>query len=678
MKKTLLSLLCAAVGVFTAAAADVTDVLTVASLGYNGTNKDNPADGTQAQYESFADKTVTSPAVWAGNAAQQITGNKTDGYVVTGNMQLRWDKSDNAKRAGLITTTSGGTAKSVKVTWGTASTKTGTKAKLVVYGSNTPYESLAAAITAPGDELLSFDPNVDTSKDIDGSYKYLFIHGLNAACYITSIEVTWADADAPVTTVARPQITPNGGEITAETKISLSCSTEAAEIWYAYIPAGTDAATVEKVKYTEPFTIPASGTVEAIAKKDGLTDSDPVTAVFTIPEKISVDNIAALIALDNSEALLTVTGEVAVTYQNGKNIYVKDATGALCIYTGSATLDLKNGDRLTGITGKYTKYSTGTEGTAFLPEMKDIDVATFNAVEGAAVEPDVFKVEDIAADMAAAYVKIENATIAKDETATGSSADKYFVISDETGSLTLYNGFGLTVGDGAVTSATGILTVYKGALQFSATDIVYETPLVPEKGDKEDPYTVTEAIAKYNENVNAKTAAWVEGYIVGSIPEGNPENTEFSVENANAANLMLAPAEDCKTPSECMPVQLSTNSKIRAALNLVDNSSMYKAQVKIKGSIETYFQMAGLKSTTEWVVIRMSGIENVDNAAKAVAINGMIGAVSVTGFEGTVEIYNILGQLVSATPMSGNATIPARAGIALVKAGNVVAKVIVK
>ena len=678
MKKTLLSLLCAAVGVFTAAA-DVTDVLTVESLGYNGTNNADLTKASQAQYESFADKTVTSPAVWAGNAAQQITGSKAAGYDITGNMQFRWDSKDNNKRAGLITTTSGGTAKSVKVTWGTASITTGTKAKFVVYGSNTPYTTLLDAITNPGDELLTFDPNVDASKDIDGSYKYLFIHGLNAACYIASIEVTWADADAPVTTVAKPQITPNGGEISAETKISLSCSTDAAEIWYAYAPTGTDVATVEKVKYTEPFTIPASGAVEAIAKKEGLTDSDPVTATFTIPNKILVDNIAALIALDNTSDLITVTGEVAVTYQNGKNIYMSDASGSLCVYTGTATLNLKNGDRLTGITGKYTKYSTGTQGTAFLPEMLNIDVATFNAIEGAAVEPEVLTVEDIAADMAASYVKIENATITKDDTKTGSNADKYFIIEDETGSFTLYNGFGLTVGDGAVTSATGILTVFQGALQFSATDIVYETPLVPEKGDKEDPYTVAEAIAKYNENADAKTTAWVEGYIVGAIPGQDPTKAEFSYEVTSKTNIVLAPSEDCVTASECLPVQLTTSGQnIRAALNLVDNVGKYKALVKINGSIEKYFGTAGLKSPTEWVVVRTTGIESVDNAAKAVAISGMIGAVSVTGFEGTVEIYNILGQLVSATPVSGNATIPARAGIALVKAGNVVAKIIVK
>lgn len=670
MKKTLLSLFCAAVGVFSATAADVTDVLTVESLGYNGTNNTDLTKSTQAQYEAFSDRSVTSPAVWAGNAAQQVTGSKAAGYVVTGNMQLRWDDTNASKCAGLVTTTSGGTAKSVKVTWGTASTTTGTKAKLVVYGSNEPYESLAAAIKTPGTDLLSFDPNVDTSKDIDGSYKYIFIHSEKAACYIKSIEVTWVGDAAPVTKVAKPQIKPNGGEITAETKISLSCSTDAAEIWYAYIPEGVDAATVDKVKYTEPFAIPASGTVEAIAKKDGLTDSDLASAKFTIPEEIAVGNIGACVALNNTVDVITITGELVVTYVNGSNIYVKDATGAMCIFDKDKILGAKAGSRITNLTGKYTRFSAGTKGDAFIPEIQYLVADKATVTDGEAPAPESYTVEEIGADMGATYVKFSDVTVESDK------------LTDATGSITLYNSFKITLTTGKAKSVTAIVMAYQGALQVAPIEIVPDEsvqPSEPEKGDKEDPYTVAEAIEKYVADNNINLNGWVKGYIVGYIKGSVLDATtaKFTTEGAVATNLLLADAEGETDITKCLSVQLPSGA-VRTALNLMDNANMLGAQVKIQGAITKYMGGAGLKSASAYEILKMSGIEAADKATEAVAISGMIGAVSVNGFEGTVEIYNILGQLVSATPVSGNATIPARSGIAIVKAGNVVAKVIVK
>jgi hypothetical protein len=217
-------------------------------------------------------------------------------------------------------------------------------------------------------------------------------------------------------------------------------------------------------------------------------------------------------------------------------------------------LSLNNGDRLKGITGKFAKYNTGSNGSAYLPELTSIDTATFEATAGDAVAPEVLTIAEVTDAKAAAYIQIKDATIVPDATATGSSAAKYFTITDNSGSASLYNSSSLAAISAATADApvkgavTGLVTVYSGALQI--------TPLAIEVADE-------------------------------------------------------------------------------------------------------------------------SGVEAI-NGASDVAIVGIVGAISVVGYEGTVEVYNTLGQLVSATPVAGNALIPARAGLVIVKAGKTVAKVIVK
>lgn len=644
MKKSLLSLLCVVAGVLGLSAAEVTDVLNNAGFGI----------GTTTNYNTYADKSFTSDAQYTAQAAGD-----------SGTLQLR-SKNSNS---GIVSTVSGGKLVSVSVKWSTVKTTSSTY-KLDIYGSNTAYTAptdlyktetagtkLGTLAVADGDKTLT----------IEGDYEYIGLRSNNGALYMENISVVWETGSA-TTKVSRPTITPNGGEISATTEISLGCSTEGAEIWYAYVPVGTDAATVEKQKYTEPFTIPASGTVEAVAKKDGLTDSDIVSVEFTIPEEVAVATIAEAVALNDTKNIVTITGELIATFVNGQNIYVKDATGAMCIYNNTKVLsNIKAGDRLTGVTGKYTRYSAGTSGDAFIPELQDLVADKATVTAGEAVEPDVLAVEEIGADMCASFIKIENATITSN------------TITDETGTITLYNSFKITLTTGKAKYMTGIVLCYKGALQVAPIEIVPDETAGPVEGGKEDPYTVAKVMSMYEENNAIKQAGWVKGYIVGFISGSSATATSvmFTAEGASASNLVLADSETETDWTKVVAVQLPAGSTPRTALNLLDNPSMLGAQVKIEGSIEKYFGIAGLKSTSDYEVIKTSGVQNV-NGAEAAVVKGMIGAISVTGFEGVVEVYNTLGQLVAIAPVAGNAEIPAHAGLAIVKAGDTVVKVIVK
>ena len=77
---------------------------------------------------------------------------------------------------------------------------------------------------------------------------------------------------------AAPVISPNGGAFKGQQTVTITCAIEGADIYYT--TDGTEP-TVDSAKYTGAFTITPPTTVKAMAVKDGMAESDIVTAVFT-------------------------------------------------------------------------------------------------------------------------------------------------------------------------------------------------------------------------------------------------------------------------------------------------------------------------------------------------------------------------------------------------------------
>lgn len=77
---------------------------------------------------------------------------------------------------------------------------------------------------------------------------------------------------------AAPVISPNGGAFKGQQTVTITCATEGADIYYT--TDGTEP-TVDGTKYTGALTITPPATVKAMAVKDGMAESDTVTAVFT-------------------------------------------------------------------------------------------------------------------------------------------------------------------------------------------------------------------------------------------------------------------------------------------------------------------------------------------------------------------------------------------------------------
>jgi len=79
--------------------------------------------------------------------------------------------------------------------------------------------------------------------------------------------------------VAAPTATPTGGNFTSAQRVTLSCATEGAAI--RYTTNGTTP-TTSSSRYTTPINIDQTTTLKAIAVKNGMNNSDVMTAVYTI------------------------------------------------------------------------------------------------------------------------------------------------------------------------------------------------------------------------------------------------------------------------------------------------------------------------------------------------------------------------------------------------------------
>ena len=146
---------------------DVTDVLTWDKL---------LEAGKAAAYQDFSDKTITSPAVYAGQASSG-----TDTYI-----QLR-TKNNNA---GIVTTTSGGKLKSVKVTFNSKTTDR----SVDIFGSNTAYTAATDLYdeAKAGTKLGSIAANKENKTLIvEGDYTFVGLKSTDGAIYIDQIDITW-------------------------------------------------------------------------------------------------------------------------------------------------------------------------------------------------------------------------------------------------------------------------------------------------------------------------------------------------------------------------------------------------------------------------------------------------------------------------------------------------------
>lgn len=118
------------------------------------------------------------------------------------------------------------------------------------------------------------------------------------------------------------------------------------------------------------------------------------------------------------------------------------------------------------------------------------------------------------------------------------------------------------------------------------------------EGGEETPVSTKEAPLTIAQAKTGSGANYVRGYIVGYIDGAKlEEGARFAVPSTAETEILLAESPDETDPANVFPVQLPSGS-IRDAIELSAHPDYLKKEVILYGSLETYFGVTGMKSTS--------------------------------------------------------------------------------
>ena len=317
--------------------------------------------------------------------------------------------------------------------------------------------------------------------------------------------------------------------------------------------------------------------------------------------EVTYTTIAEVLAAGTGNA--ATKGTVVATYARG--FLMSDETGSILVYLGSDK-GYAAGDAVT-VSGATSMYGgllqfgnasvvekTGTA-TVKYPAATTMDGAAMDAYLTTPVVKYVEYTGTLTINNNYYNVAVEGAA-----TATGSIQypQEAIKVNLTSGSVVKVTGYTIGVSSSKYVNTMAVMVevIEEG-----------EEPEEPETPTETKAYTVTEALAAYVDG--QKIPAIVTGYIVGAM-NSDGYVPEFGITTV-ATNLLLSDNADENDIANCIIVQLPSGN-IRSALNLVDNPDNYKKQVKVTGSIEKYFQSAGLKTPTAFEFTGVTGIEKVE------------------------------------------------------------------
>ncbi len=327
--------------------------------------------------------------------------------------------------------------------------------------------------------------------------------------------------------------------------------------------------------YTDAFTLPENGgaceadetayTVTWTGSADTFTGTAPVQvriSSMTItaddgsgdvvlpptPEIETVSNIAGFIEKCTTADYPSVTIDAPVTaiYQNGNNLYVKDASGYLLVF-GAVGQTYNNGDVIpAGITGKAQDYSG-------VYELSSPVTSSFAAgTAGAAVEPEALGLDEISTEQANYYVIVNDATI---EAIEGEDMNFNLTAGGET--LVLRNKFKLeTIPTGEGYTVKAFVGTFGDAAQLYPVEILSES-------GKETVATPTFSVA------------------AGAVAEGTQVEIECATEGASIF-YTIDGTENWLPYTEAIAINEALTLKAYATKDGMDNSAVATADYTIK------------------------------------------------------------------------------------------------
>ena len=327
--------------------------------------------------------------------------------------------------------------------------------------------------------------------------------------------------------------------------------------------------------------------------------------------ELEVTEIAEIIEAGAGQA--KAQGTIVATY--GRGFLLDDGTGSILVYLGSdggnAVGEIVTVEGTTSLYGGLLQFAAGSVVTKLTTT--NVSYPTATVMDGAAMDAYLTA-------PAIQYVEY---------TGTLTVNGNYYNVAVEGAATAIgsiqypQDAIKANLTNGAVVKVTGY-TIGVSSSKYVNTMAVKVEVVSEGSGEGEDEgeepvetksYTVTEALAAYVDG--QQIPAIVTGYIVGAVNSAPETGSQFGTDATIATNILISDNPDTNDYTECLIVQLPSGD-IRSALNLVDNPSNYKKQVKITGSIEKYFKVAGLKSVTAYELTGVTGIIDVIGESNAV------------------------------------------------------------
>ncbi len=309
---------------------------------------------TGASYTNFEGVTLSSGAVYAGQTAKSSSGA----------FRLR-----ATSPSGIVSTKSGGTLTSIRVTWNSNSTKGRT---LEVYGKNTAYDSSAdlfSTKTKMGTHLGSivYDGTADAYLAINGEYTFVGLCSAKDAIYLDKIEITYG-----------------GNKKTNQTLIfsSSSCTADlsvedfeeptltGAMSTVEYSSSNTSVATVDAEAGEVILKGVGETTITATAAENDKYLASSASYVLTVTdgsEEETYDGAYALVAEYEGEHFAMANTGTTTNSLDGVNVTASIVNGKLVIDTGDVRNSISWVITPDTKAGSYTiktldgNYLTGTE-----------------------------------------------------------------------------------------------------------------------------------------------------------------------------------------------------------------------------------------------------------------------------------------------------------------------------
>ena len=281
----------------------VTDVLTSDSLAATGTS-----------YTKFEGVTLSSGAVYAGQTARS----KSDA------IQMR-----ATSPSGIVTTSSGGTLTSIRVSWNSNSTK---DRSLEVYGKNTAYASSAdlfSTKTKMGTLLgsIKYDGTTEDYLVINGEYTYVGLRSKEGAIYLDKIEITY------------------GGETKSQQILSFSSSSCVVDLSVEDFEEPTLTGAMTTVEYSSSNTSVATVDAESGEVTLKAVGETTITATAAENDKYLDSSASYVLTVTGGSEEETYDGAYALVaeYENGHYALTNAAKGEDALAAIDATPNIVNG-----------------------------------------------------------------------------------------------------------------------------------------------------------------------------------------------------------------------------------------------------------------------------------------------------------------------------------------------